>query len=129
MIFYQVMTAIGPQLVKTQAEAKAIDPKFTKLDVPVDAAGLMAFVNALLAVDPADDDDEPYDLEEASPAPPSPPQVPRTSNALIDSVQRTYNQINVEEFIMAIPPKEAYRIKNLRDALDTQEASFTKHKL
>jgi hypothetical protein len=53
MIFY---LCNGVQLAGTQADAKAIDPKFTQVDIPVDKAGLMAYVNNLLAQVWAKDD-------------------------------------------------------------------------
>lgn len=46
MIFY---LCNGQELVGTQAEAKAIDKNFVQVDVPTDKAGLMAYLNPLLA--------------------------------------------------------------------------------
>lgn len=44
MIFYLTN---GSHLVGTQADARALDKDFVQLDIPVDKAGLMAFVNEL----------------------------------------------------------------------------------
>lgn len=49
MIFYLCQTANGPQLAGTQADAKALDPKFRQVDVPTDKASLMAYINNLMS--------------------------------------------------------------------------------
>lgn len=48
MIFYLCETE-PPQLVGTQADARATGAKWEQHDVPVDKAGLMAYVNALMS--------------------------------------------------------------------------------
>ena len=44
MIFYQCN---GSTLCGTQADARLLDRNFVQVDIPVDKAGLMAFVNGL----------------------------------------------------------------------------------
>ena len=46
MLFY---LCNGSTLCGTQADARALDKDFVQLEVPVDKAGLMAFVNELYA--------------------------------------------------------------------------------
>lgn len=46
MIFY---LCNGNQLAGTQADAKALDRDFIQVDVPTDKAGLMAYINELMA--------------------------------------------------------------------------------
>lgn len=48
MQFYLCQTAEGEQLAPTQAEAKALDPKFVPHEVPTDKPGLQGYINTLL---------------------------------------------------------------------------------
>lgn len=66
MIFY---LCNGNELVGTQADAKALDRDYTQVDVPTDKAGLMAYVNTLLALP------TPEPVEDRPPPPPTPPPV------------------------------------------------------
>lgn len=47
MKFYRANTEGGPRLESTQAEAKALDPNFERIDIPTDHDGLKAYVQAL----------------------------------------------------------------------------------
>lgn len=47
MKFYRATTESGPRIESTQAEAKALDPHFERIDIPTDHDGLKAFVQAL----------------------------------------------------------------------------------
>lgn len=47
MKFYRAQTEGGPRLESTQAEAKALDPNFERIDIPTDHDGLKAYVQAL----------------------------------------------------------------------------------
>lgn len=117
MKFYLCQTVEGPRYARTQADAKALDPRFELVNYETDQAALVDRFNELLAT-PAtltlgdththDINDEPDTTEsdepEARPAPSAAKVVGRKH------VDRTWDQIELEEFIFAIPPEESYRL-------------------
>lgn len=80
MIFYLTN---GSALCGTQAEARALDKDFLQVDVPVDKAGLMAFLNDLYArtVEPPE-----TPVFVPPPPPPSPPPSYTIKTLEIDKV-------------------------------------------
>ena len=70
MRFYLCQTANGPRYARTQADAKALDPKFEAVEHATDQASLVALFNDFLSSAPkaAPRDDE-FDAPAPIPAP------------------------------------------------------------
>lgn len=106
MKFYVVKTDAGRQLQSTQAEAKAIDPRFERIDIPTDHDGLKSLVQGLWdeietlrrgipSVSPGED--LPERDEDAAPTPPS------TANLPAREVPYAVQSMTFEEGFAAMP--------------------------
>jgi len=122
--FYLCQTPAGPQYVHLQADAKKIDPDYQTVFVDTSKPALMDRLNHLMrgpikAIDYEEEDEleEPGDSPRPAPTPPPALRPP----AVQARVERTYEQIDVEEFIFAVPLDEIYR-------LDTLEALIKDHR-
>jgi hypothetical protein len=113
--FYLCQTPNGAQYVHLQADAKKLDPDYQTVFVDTSKPALMDRLNHLIrgpikAIDYEEDDEqEPGDAPRPAP---TPPPVLR-SPAVQARVERTYEQIDVEEFIFAVPLDEIYRLDSL----------------
>lgn len=116
MKFYLCQTPDGPRYARTQLDAKALDPKFELVEHAVDQASLVALFNSLLdaAAQPPPVFTVPTDLS---------PEVieqmvedaakPRTLSVAAKQrvvADRTWTQVELEEFIWTIPKTEEYRL-------------------
>ncbi len=108
MQFYLCQTPEGEQLAPTQADAKALDPKFVPHEVPTDKPGLQGYINTLLkraqGVDP-----EPANID--TPLKVAQPKIPggcpacsRTPSAA-KSVAESMTALEVEELIWGLSNK------------------------
>ena len=122
MDFYEVNTDEGPQLLHRKDEAKKADPKFRKIEVKTDKASLMARLNDLMrrahaagssTAPGADEPGEQRAPQAAEPAPSMPPHA-----------QRNEAQIAWEEFLLAVPDNEAYRLDALQKAIDGRRSEI-----
>lgn len=86
MIFY---LCNGDQLAGTQADAKALDPSFTQVDIPTDKAGLMAYVNELLAT--------PKSEPVPPPPPPAPVQIPPSYTEVSIKIDEVFENLPLSQ--------------------------------
>lgn len=107
MKYYLCKPADGPpRLENTQADAKAVDPKFVQHDVPDDKEGRRVYVNALLAK--AHGAETLLD-QATNPFVPDPVPTPKTEEvkkvvsemAVPVSIVDVYNRTSVEEALWA----------------------------
>ncbi len=109
MKFYLCQTPEGPRYARTQADAKALDKHFEMVEYAVDQGSLVERFNELLATHPrgeppvitVPDDFEIAEEQIASPKPKKVLEVKR---------DRLWDQIELEEHIFAIGPKDTGKL-------------------
>ncbi len=109
MKFYLCQTAEGPRYARTQADAKALDKDFELVEYDTDQASLVQRFNDLLATHPrgappvitVPDD---LDLSEEVIAAPKPMKIMEKKR------DRLWDQIELEEHIFAIGPKDTGKL-------------------
>lgn len=128
MKFYLCQTPDGPQLAATQEEAKALDRKFEKIEIDMSQRPIMERLNELMrrvhaaeAGEPAEIDDDEEQIAAPAPKPVKASSDPNSATALMN---RTWEQIGIEEWILAVPAREAYRLDNLASHIDTRRAEI-----
>lgn len=127
--FYLCQTPAGPQYVHLQADAKKIDPNYETVYVDTSKQALMERLNELMrgpiqAIDPAENGavwEEPAEQPRSAPLPMVPEWRPQH---VIDCIERTYAQIDVETFICAVPKTEIYRLDSLEALIKSHRESL-----
>lgn len=111
---YLCQTELGPQYIHLQAEAKKLDPSFQTVEIDTAKEALLTMLNALLR-----DRDTP--VQQSEDIKPILEEVKVSHKRSSKVVSRTYEQIDVEEFIFAIPEAESYRLNQIQVILDERK--------
>jgi hypothetical protein len=124
--FYLCQTPTGPQYVHLQADAKKIDPNYQTVFVDTSKQAIMERLNHLMrgpirAIDDMDEPEEPDEQPRSAPRPSMPEWRPQH---VIDCIERTYAQIDVETFICAVPKAEIYRLDSLEALIKSHRESL-----
>lgn len=142
MKYYLCQTPNGPQLADTQANAKALDKNYQTVEIDFAKHPMMDHLNDLMRRAHANEGgaatgltmvDRTGDTPVVRPATRDEAdailsaEIPQAGNAhrkpqqpSRDRAQRTWDQIELEEFIFAIPSKEAYRLDAIQSVIDAR---------
>lgn len=123
MKFYLCQTPDGPKYARTQAEAKALDPKFTLVEYDTSQQGLVDRFNDLLGQSGIRINGVPAEaadvvaigraMVEEDGGYPEPPAKPTYSQKQRDRDQRQWDAITMEEFIFSVPASDKHMLMGI----------------